>query len=412
MSAMFGVLTSIFARLKANAHLREPAGALSHRATKTRQPPDRTAKNRNIWRFRKNGGIWVNRLAVRPRLRVFLSRRAQVVPDQAGRRLGKEMVNPDETNPRASNRLGRVALGRWLVWRPWVARPDSAAAQQGLAGGGSNPLTYRVNYRPSDNDPWQLYAETRSLDKANTIASGVKESGYQSQVVDDLTPFVQPFPDASQTSASSYYPTSNWAADYNNYIVPGRSYNYGWYGGWNPWYGYRSYPNYVVEWRQFLEQRLVAGALLEQRLASRRRMEQQSSLLEQQSRRPRHARRVFRAEWPKCASDVSRPPRLGRPSLSGPSRGGTSCEQRVRLPTGERATAVPGRARPVIARPPITRPGMRREDMAAEGAEAAATIRPAGTRPDTTAALTTPEQTKTRAWFGIDSAGGRNEGTK
>ncbi len=120
----------------------------------------------------------------------------------------------------------------------------AAAVHQGLADGGSNPLTYRVNYRPSDRDPWQLYAETRSLDKANIIASGVKESGYRSQVVDDLSPFAQPFPDASETSASNYYPTSNWAADYNNYIVPGRNYNYGWYGGWNPWYGYRFYPNY------------------------------------------------------------------------------------------------------------------------------------------------------------------------
>jgi len=140
---------------------------------------------------------------------------------------------------------GAAALVMAGLGAPGARAAGSAAAQQGLAGDGSTPLTYRVNYRPSDHDPWQLYAETRSLDKANTIASGVKESGYQSQVVDDLTPSAQPFPDASLTSASSYYPTSNWAADYNNYIVPGRSYNYGWYGGWNPWYGYRSYPNYV-----------------------------------------------------------------------------------------------------------------------------------------------------------------------
>jgi hypothetical protein len=106
-------------------------------------------------------------------------------------------------------------------------------------------MTYRVNYRPGENDPWQLYAETRDLAKANKIADEVKESGYQAQVVDDLTPSAQPFPDAAETSASAYYPGSNWSADYNYYVVPGGRYNnYGWYGGWNPWYGFRLYPNY------------------------------------------------------------------------------------------------------------------------------------------------------------------------
>ncbi len=119
-----------------------------------------------------------------------------------------------------------------------------APALGGKAQQGSNPLRYRVNYRPADSDPWQLYSETRSLDKANAIAAEVKESGYQSQVIDDLTPAAQPYPDASETSASGYYPTSNWASDYNYYVVPGQRNNYGWYGGWNPSYGYRSYPNY------------------------------------------------------------------------------------------------------------------------------------------------------------------------
>jgi hypothetical protein len=122
--------------------------------------------------------------------------------------------------------------------------PGGPAAAGGLGPGGSNPPTYRVNYRPSISDVWQLYAETRGLDKANAIAASVKEAGYQAQVVDDLSPSAQPYPDASQTSASAYYPASNWAADYNNYIVPGRGNNYGWYSGWYPWYGYRSYPNY------------------------------------------------------------------------------------------------------------------------------------------------------------------------
>lgn len=90
-----------------------------------------------------------------------------------------------------------------------------------------NSLRYRVNYRPTASDPWQLYTETRSLDKANTVANEVRGTGYQSQVVDDLTPAPQPYPDASETSALNYYPTSNWAADYNHYVVPGRGYSYG-----------------------------------------------------------------------------------------------------------------------------------------------------------------------------------------
>src|SRR5581483_3258158 len=49
-------------------------------------------------------------------------------------------------------------------------------------------------------------------------------------------PTPQPYPDAAATSASNYYPTSNWASDYNYYNVPGGSnYGYNWYGGWNPW---------------------------------------------------------------------------------------------------------------------------------------------------------------------------------
>jgi hypothetical protein len=119
-----------------------------------------------------------------------------------------------------------------------------AQAPGGVAQPGAKALRYRVNYRPTSSDPWQLYSETRSLTKANTIAAEVKSSGYESQVVDDLTPSPQPFPDSSETSASNYYPSSNWAADYNRYVVPGGNYSYGWYGGWHPGYGYRSYPNY------------------------------------------------------------------------------------------------------------------------------------------------------------------------
>jgi hypothetical protein len=107
-------------------------------------------------------------------------------------------------------------------------------------------LRYRVNYRPSANDPWQLYTESRSLPKANTIANEMRQSGYLAEVVDDATPLPQFYPDAANTSASGYYPTSNYAADYNTYILPGggSGYGYGWYGGWHPWYRHRVYPNY------------------------------------------------------------------------------------------------------------------------------------------------------------------------
>ena len=111
------------------------------------------------------------------------------------------------------------------------------SAQDPAAGGqtATNPLRYQVNYRASESDPWQLYAIDANLDNANTIAAKVKSSGYFSEVVNNLTPVVQPYPDMAETSASRYYPTSNWSSDYNYYMVPGGNYNnYGWYGGWYP----------------------------------------------------------------------------------------------------------------------------------------------------------------------------------
>ncbi len=79
-----------------------------------------------------------------------------------------------------------------------------AVAEQPLTG--TNPIKYRVNYRPTNSDVWQQYAETRSLDKANAIAAEVQSSGYQSQVVNDLTPFPHVFPDFAETSASATIP--------------------------------------------------------------------------------------------------------------------------------------------------------------------------------------------------------------
>jgi hypothetical protein len=120
----------------------------------------------------------------------------------------------------------------------------ACGAPAALGQATTEDVRYRVNYRPSDKDPWQTYAVARDRTKADSIAAEVKQTGYQSEVVDGTTPTPQPYPDAADTSASSYYPTSNWAADYNQYVVPGGDYNYGWYGGWNPWYRNRVYTNY------------------------------------------------------------------------------------------------------------------------------------------------------------------------
>jgi hypothetical protein len=145
------------------------------------------------------------------------------------------------------NVIWRIATAVLLVLAGSVPARARGAHEQVPAGQGltaTNPIKYRVNYRPTADDPWQQYAETRSLDKANAIASEVQNSGYLSQVVNDLTPSAQPYPDMAETSASGYYPTSNWASDYNYYVVPSRGYNYGWWGGYLPTYGYRYYPNY------------------------------------------------------------------------------------------------------------------------------------------------------------------------
>ena len=138
----------------------------------------------------------------------------------------------------------RMAIALWAAGIV-LTLAGSGLAQQGLtASASANAVRYRVNYRPSASDPWQLNTEVRSLAKANAIAADLRQAGYQAEVVDNSAPVPQFFPDAADTSASGYYPTSNYAADYNTYIVPGGQYGYGWYGGWNPWYRHRVYSNY------------------------------------------------------------------------------------------------------------------------------------------------------------------------
>ena len=80
---------------------------------------------------------------------------------------------------------------------------------------------------------------------ANAIAAEVKSTGYETQVVNSLTPAAQPLPGCEPKRAPrGIIPRRTGRQDYNYYVVPGGNYNYGSYGGWNPWYGYRSYPNY------------------------------------------------------------------------------------------------------------------------------------------------------------------------
>lgn len=142
-------------------------------------------------------------------------------------------------------RSGDKARGLILVACALTVASGQAPPRQGASGPVAGALRYRVNYRPTDDQPWQLYSEARSQDKANALAAEVRESGYKAEVVTNATPLPQAYPDASDYSASSYYPTSNWASDYNQYSVPGGGYNYGWWGGTNPGYGYRSYPSYA-----------------------------------------------------------------------------------------------------------------------------------------------------------------------
>src|SRR5258708_4704936 len=96
-----------------------------------------------------------------------------------------------------------LALGWWiaaccgqLAWAQ--AQPGPPQAQQGAERpqGQDASLRYRVNYRPSETNPWQVYSETRSLEQANAIAADVRSSGYLAEVVDSSTPAPQMFPDA------------------------------------------------------------------------------------------------------------------------------------------------------------------------------------------------------------------------
>jgi hypothetical protein len=115
--------------------------------------------------------------------------------------------------------FGRVTGVAWLLLSLTVAgRTGGTQAQPPPEQAGALPsvassIRYRVNYRPSDDDPWQLYSELRRQQKANALAEDVRKSGYQAEVVDHATPSPPPYPNPTDTSASDYDPTSNRAAD-------------------------------------------------------------------------------------------------------------------------------------------------------------------------------------------------------
>ena len=149
----------------------------------------------------------------------------------------------------ARDRLDSPGLDRRNGRRP--ASANARRIRPHRRGRCASPPAWRVNYRPDDPSPWQQYMETRSRTKAESLAAELRESGYQAQVVSDLSPLPQLYPDAAMYSASRYYPTSNYASDYNYYMFPNSQYNYGWYGGWNPWYRHRVYPSYWYNGGQY-----------------------------------------------------------------------------------------------------------------------------------------------------------------
>ena len=70
-----------------------------------------------------------------------------------------------------------------VLWAVPLIAESCALLPQVQGQTATNPLRYQVNYRASATDPWQLYASTRNLNNANSIAAEVKSTGYQTQVV-------------------------------------------------------------------------------------------------------------------------------------------------------------------------------------------------------------------------------------
>ena len=180
-------------------------------------------------------------------------------------------------------------------WDAGPAPPEQAGA---VAGGGLAPLPGELSAlgrRP-------LAALRRAASRSGPMRSAedVRQSGYQAEVVDNATPVPQFYPDAADTSASDYYPTSNWAADYNHYMVPGGELRLRLVRRLEPLVPAPRLPELRGEQRPLLAQRLVAGGRLERGAGERgvwlgRRLEQQPSQLERQPRRPRLAPREPRA---------------------------------------------------------------------------------------------------------------------
>ncbi len=135
--------------------------------------------------------ISIEGLAIVLRDAAILNLLGRTMHERAGARISpdEEMADIVESPLRSASVCDRRPSAATRVAQPPTApaRAGDAPAQVRRCSGRSRDrarLRYRVNYRPSASDPWQLYAETRNLDKANAIAAEVQGSGYQAQVVE------------------------------------------------------------------------------------------------------------------------------------------------------------------------------------------------------------------------------------
>ena len=113
-----------------------------------------------------------------------------------------------------------------------------APAANGIPGA----ARYRVNSGPRPADPWQLYAESRSLAKANGIADECASRGYLAEVVDNSTPAPQFYPRGCRDQCLGLLSDLEFRGRLQPVCRAGGLVRYGWYGGWNPGYRHRSIP--------------------------------------------------------------------------------------------------------------------------------------------------------------------------
>ena len=284
--------------------------------------------------------------------------------------------------------------------------PRCAARGTGPGGTGANrdqpDRATRSIIELSENDPWQLYASTRSLEKANTIAAEVKSSGYQSAGREQLDAGAAALSGCGRNQCVAILPdvelvvglqllrrsrpdtttTAGTAAGIRRTaidLIPttGGTANRSWYG--------------VGLWRALLGWRLAARRRLGWRGLERRRVERQSSQLEQQPRRSQHARCAAHERHSEHAHHQNHAHRNTaghhQPGHHAAARHANHASAEHRG-TGHRARG----ARTAGHRAAGHRAGGHAAPRA-RGAEAAAatTIRPGATRPAITRPITIPE---------------------